>query len=121
MTDPLERMAKWAEGQEHFLAFLLAMYAQSEGLDDASLAAALGCCPEDLVMVRLCRAPRLDRQGFRDDVARIADRFDLDPKRLSVAVKRGRVLACLQDGPSGHGGFLMAARDDEDDPPPEAP
>ena len=58
MTSPLDRMAQRAEADPFFLASLLALYAGSEQLDDAGLAAALGCPVETLTDVRLCRAPR---------------------------------------------------------------
>jgi hypothetical protein len=119
MADPLEVLAARAEGEAFFLAPLLAAYARSEALDHAALAAALGCPPGELAMLRLCRAPRAEPQEFRDDITRIAERFGLDPDRLAAAVKRGRVVLRLRAAQSGAGGgFLMAARDPE---PPEEP
>jgi hypothetical protein len=121
MTDPLEGLASRAEGESFFLAPVLAAYAQSEGLDDAGLAAALGCPPGELAMLRLCRAPRTERREFWDDVTRIAERFGIGPDRLAEAVKRGRVVLRLRAAdPGSGGGFLMAARDPEP-PPPEPP
>jgi hypothetical protein len=117
MADPLDALAARAEGEDFFLAPLLAGYARSEGLDDAGLAAALGCPPTELARLRLCRAPRTDPREFRDDVARIAERFGIEPRRLAEAVKRGRVVRRFQGaGPAG-GAFLMAARDREPEPP----
>ena len=122
MTDSLESLAARAAGEPFFLASLLAAYARSEGLDDAGLAAALGCPPGELTMLRLCRAPDTESPDFWDDVTRIAERFGIDPDRLAHVVKRGRVVGRLPT--AGPGGFLMAARDAEpppDEPPPEAP
>jgi hypothetical protein len=120
MTDPLEALAARAEGEPFFLASVLAGYARSEGLDDAGLAAALGCPVGELVMVRLCRAPRADPGEFREDVACIAERFGLDPRRLAEVVKRGRVVLRLQAAGPGRD-LLTAARDHEAEPPPEPP
>jgi hypothetical protein len=119
MTDPLEALAQRAERESFFLASALTAYAQSEGLDDAGLADALGCPRGELTMVRLCRAPRSDAPGFWEDVTVIAGRFGADPQRLAEAVKRGRVVLRLRAAEPG--GFLAAARDHEPDPPPEAP
>jgi hypothetical protein len=119
MADPLEALAKRAEGEPFFLAALLAGYACSEKLDDAGLAAALGCALGDLPMLRLCRAPRTDATEFRDDIARVAERFGLDPRRLAEVIKRGRVVCRLQEAAPGSGA-LLAARD-HDEPPPEVP
>jgi hypothetical protein len=116
MSEDLKALAARAEDEPFFLAALLAAYAHSEGLDDAGLAAALGCPVGELNMVRLCRAPRPGFAEFREDVVRIADRFGLDPLRLAEAVKRGRVVTALRSAEAATEGFLMAARDREDPP-----
>ncbi|HKI35490.1 MAG TPA: hypothetical protein VKA46_26780 [Gemmataceae bacterium] len=123
MADPLEALAARAQDDPFFLASLLAAYARSERLDDAGLAAALGCPTGDLAMLRLCRAPRTEPREFSEDVARISERFGLDSQRLAEAVKRGRVLRRFEAPKPAQGGFLMAARDHEPPPdqPPEAP
>jgi hypothetical protein len=119
MADPLEALAARAEREPFFLASLLAAYARSEGLDDAGLAAALGCRTEDLVMVRLCRAPRTEPSEFWEDVECVAGRFGLDAERLAEAVKRGRVLERLRAAQTPEEGHLRAARDREPEPPEE--
>jgi hypothetical protein len=119
MADPLDWLAKRAEQEPFFLASVLAAYAHSEGLDDAGLSAALGCPLRELTMVRLCRAPRTEPPEFWEDVTAVAERFGMDPMRLAVAVKRGRVLLRLRE--AAPGGFLAAARDHEPEPPPEEP
>ena len=120
MADPLEALAARAEREPFFLAWLLAAYARSEGLDDPGLADALGCPVGELTMLRLCRAPRPEAGEFWDDVTRIAGRAGIDPRRLAEAVKRGRVVRRLQAAGPSAGGSLMAARDREPEPP-EAP
>jgi hypothetical protein len=121
MPDPLEALAARATGEPFFLAWVLAAYASSEGLDDAGLAAALGCPTQELVMLRLCRAPRAEPQEFWDDVTRVAERFGLDPVRLAEVVKRGRVVRTFQQASPGVGGSLLAARDRAGEPPPGQP
>jgi hypothetical protein len=118
MPDPLEALAARAANEPFFLAGVLAAYAHSEGLDDAGLAAALGCPVKELVMLRLCRAPRTDRQEFWDDITAIAERFGLHRDRLAEVVKRGRVVLRFQE--AGQGRSLMAARDREDEPPEDS-
>jgi hypothetical protein len=120
MAEPLEALAKRVESEPFFLASVLAAYARSEALDDAGLAAALGCRAEDLVMVRLCRAPRTAADEFWEDVTRVAEHFDMEPQRLAEAVKRGQVVQRLQAGEPSGARFLAAARD-HDEPPPEGP
>ncbi|HXG11753.1 MAG TPA: hypothetical protein VNK04_18505 [Gemmataceae bacterium] len=123
MADPLERLAARVASEPFFLAAVLAAYAQSEGLDDAGLAAVLGCPVGELVMVRLCRAPRDEPSAFWEDVTCIAERFGMEPQRLAEVVKRGRVILRLRAAPAADH-FLSAARDREVEPPdqpPEAP
>jgi hypothetical protein len=121
MADPLQTLAARAEGEPFFLAAVLAAHAQSEGLDDAGMAAALGGREADLTMVRLCRAPRTEPTEFWEDVEAIAGRFGLDARRLAEAVKRGRVVLRLRGARPADGGGLMAARDRGPDDPPEGP
>jgi hypothetical protein len=116
MADPLEPLARRAEDEPFFLASVLAAFARSEGLNDPGLAAHLGCRVGDLVMVRLCRAPSSEPGDFREDVEAIAERFGLDAGRLAEAVKRGRVVARLQQA-RPDGGSLLAARDREQQGP----
>lgn len=129
MTDPrlLRRAAERAVERRFFLGSALLPYARAEGLDDAGLAGRLGCAPDALPALLLCRRP--DRKGgqFRMDVERIADRFGLDAARLAQVIRLADALeafaATASDAP---GGLLAAARDRDDDadrpesaPPPD--
>jgi hypothetical protein len=116
MNDPVEMMARHAADRPFFLAWLLSAYAQSEGLDDAGLAKALGCSPQTLTMLRLCRAPRTDAAEFREDVRCIAERFAIEPMALAEAVKRGRVVRGMRAA-AAEAATLMAARDREEGQP----
>jgi hypothetical protein len=120
MSGALDALATRVEGDPFFLAALLSIYANSEGLDDAALAGALGCRSEELTGLRLCRAPRAAPEGFRADVARIAEHFGLDEGRLIGVVRRGQALQALAAAPAGTRGVLLAARDAEA-PGKEAP
>ncbi len=117
MSEVLNHLAARVATDPLFLAHPLAEFARSEGLDDAGLAAALGCRPTDLTRLRLCRAPRPDQ--FRADATAVAERFGLDPAVLAAAVRRGESLARLRAAARGsaEAGFLLAARDDDRDPP----
>jgi len=123
MTDPLKELAGRARGEPFFLGYFLAAYARSENLDDAGLAAHLGCPQGELPLLQLCRSPRLEPEELGEDVGRIADRFGIDPRTLAEAVKRGRVVVRLQAARAEDQAPLMAARDPEETPPqpPETP
>ena len=120
MSDALRHLAARVETDPFFFAHPLAEYARSERLDDSALAARLGCRLEDLTPLRLCRAPRPDPDGFRDDLTRVASRFGIDPGVLAVAVRHGQGLATLRATARADTtpGTLLAARDD---PPPAEP
>lgn len=120
MSDPLARLARRLEDDPRFLGSVLAEYARSEGLDDDGLARALGCRPEALTELRLCRAPRPEPADFREDVGHLAGRFALDAAGLTRVVRRGEALRRLRDGAAGPAGFLMAARDRPEEPPAPA-
>ena len=121
MAEPLETLAARVADEPFFFAGLLGAYALSEGLDDAGLAAALGCPLTELNMLRLCRATRTDSEEFWDDIACIAERFGLEPQRLADVAKRGRVVLRFQQADLNTRGSLLAARDRESEPPETSP
>lgn len=95
---------------------MLAAYSESEQLDEGGLAAALGCRPADLTLLRLCRAPHEDPVRFDDDIRDIAKRFSLGEDGLTDIVRQGQaILRFRQARPDGRG-VRQAARDQEPDP-----
>jgi hypothetical protein len=123
MSDALEHMANRAAGDPFFLACPLAEYARSERLDDAGLAARLGCRVEDLTRLRLCRAPRPEPAEFKADVTAVAQAFGIDPAKLAEAVRHGEGLVRLRESAraAGEPGHILAARDDDREEPPGEP
>jgi len=116
----LEHMVARIANDPLFLACALAEFARSRSLDDAGLAAALGCPLDQLTRLKLCGAPRADH--FNNDVAAIAGRFGIDPEALAEVVTLGQSVARLRASKSAEAvpGFLLAARDDDRaQPPPE--
>jgi hypothetical protein len=112
MANPLDEMAERSRHERFFFGCLLEQYAVVEGLDDAALAANLGCTVDDLRGLRLCRAPRDDRAGLREDIGRVAAALGLNEGKLTRVVVRARATAMLR----GKGGSLRAARDRDEDP-----
>ncbi len=113
-TDPVAFVAERAATRSAFLAFALARYAAAEQLDDAALAERLGCEPDVLAHVRLCRMPPADRDGFRAAIARISETFGVASGPLGDAVRLGHALAELIDSPgesAAEVSYLLAARD----------
>lgn len=113
MSESVARLAGRVAVDPFFLAFALAEYAAINALDDAALAARLGATADILPHVRLCRTPRADPDGFRDDVARIAGKFGLVRDVLADAVRHGQVVASQRAAGEGvtAAGFILAARD----------
>ena len=115
MNPYMAHLAERVAGAPDFLACALAEYARSERLDDAALAARLGCSVETLTHLRLCRMPRGEAPLFWQDVERIAERFSVNAEALAEIARRGQCLMNLCKIESGQGqepGFLLAARDD---------
>jgi len=108
---PLERVARRLSADAFFLGFRLAEYSRVHELDDAALAARLGCEAALLPTIRLCRAPRTDASGFREDVLCVAKRFGLNPRALAEASKHGLATPRHENAPTDSAGVLLAARD----------
>ena len=117
MGNPLGKLADRASDDAFFLGAALATYAASADLDDAGLAAELGCPVRTLTMLRLCRRPHPEPPAFGRDIARIAARFGLDATALAMAVRRADALDALRQGAARSGGTLIAARDRAKDEP----
>lgn len=117
MSDRLERFARRLRSDPYFLASALEDYAGSERLDRAGLAAALGCEPNQLGPLGLCRRPSPDAGSFADDVRRIAQRFNLPEERLAEVVRRSEALMALREADIED--VVAAARDRAALPTPE--
>lgn len=113
MSESVARLANRVAIDPFFLAFGLAEYAAAEGLDDPQLAAALGTTPDVLPHVRLCRTPRADPDGFREDVGRIAAKFGLNRDALATVARHGQVVAAMRAEAAApeSAGSVLAARD----------
>jgi hypothetical protein len=89
MSEPLDALAARAAADPFFLGAVLATYQRRPALDDAALAALLGCAPAALAELRLCRRPGAAAPGrtAAEDLAEIAGRFGLNAAAL------GRIVA----------------------------
>jgi Tol biopolymer transport system component len=75
--------------------------------------------PLAVTMLRLCRSPRPDPDGFRADVERAAGRFGADAGKLAAVVRQVEGVIRLREAGrvTAEAGFFLAARDG--DPPGE--
>ena len=112
MTRHLEGLVRRFEGDSFFLAHALKLYAQSEDLDTSGLANRMGCSPETLTMLALCRDPRTDSERFHRDIHLIASRFEIQPDCLAEVVRRGQAISRAREMQTIQG-TLLAARDAE--------
>jgi hypothetical protein len=114
MNESVARLANRAAIDPHFLAFSLTEFAIAEKLDEAGLAVVLGTTADMLPHIRLCRVPRTDADGFREDVDRIAEKFGLNRDALAAVARHGQVVAAMRAADAAdptEAGFLLAARD----------
>ena len=116
MSERLDYLARRVGADRFFLASALAEYARGMELDDAALCDLLGCTAATLTSLRLCRRPGGEAAEFRDDVARLADRFGLDRTTLAQIVRWADAMAGLRAASARDDrGTLLAARNRTDD------
>jgi hypothetical protein len=90
------------------------------------LAAYLGCAPEELPKLALCRVPHATTPRFREDVERIAAYVHADSSRLVQLLREVAATTALQSAPHVRSTdrrpeFLLAARDRLEAEPSTAP
>ena len=109
-----ERLAQRAEVQPFFMADALASFRALEGLDDAALAAWLGCPLEALPHIALCRRPDPASPRFRAEVEQIAAHTGAGALALVRLLRRVGAAGALRGAVAEQGaeyGLLAAARD----------
>lgn len=118
MDDMVIRAARRAGVDPFFLAFALKQYAEEQQMDEPALTAALGATPDTLAHARLCKMPRTDPAGLKEDVDRIAAKFGLNRGVLLLAARCGQVAAvhraAVEQGVPEDAAPMLAARDRED-------
>jgi len=113
-TSWLGHAAERARNEPWTLGWLLSRCCELEDISDDDIATELGCTPDTLHWIYLCRAP--SQAHFSDDIGLIAQRFGLEPTRLAALIRRVDAVAALA-APCHDASdtvLLMAARDRED-------
>ncbi len=105
----LARVAARLAGNDFFLAAALEGYRVEHGLSEAELAAHLGCPPEQLTRLALCRQPDDGSPSFREEVEQVAHFSGADPVKLGVLLREVAAIQALRAGEDG--AALLAARD----------
>jgi hypothetical protein len=88
MSDALNHLVARMAADPFFLASALARYQRQHGIHDAALAAMLGCAPDVLTHLRLCRRPGAaePHRTTAEDVAEIARRFSINAAALQRVI-----------------------------------
>ncbi len=112
MNSRIDRLARRVEDDEYFLASALGTFARSENMDETGLASLLGCTVGAMSALRLCRRPHPDPARFREDIDRIAARFNVNADKLAEVVRRSDALLAMRRwADTATSGLMMAARD----------
>jgi len=117
-----DRLLAWAarraRERESLMASALASYQRLHQLDDAGLAAWLGCSVPALADLALCLRPAGEAMSFRPDVERIAAHTGASSGRLARLLRETDTVTALRAAPGepqADQGVLKAARDRRDD------
>ena len=99
------KLSQLASIDPFYLGWYLASYAEMMSVDIVDVADELGCLPEMINVMSLCRAPRAEPPHFREDIEAVANRFQVRADRLANLVRQVQV--------ASDQGILLAARDRE--------
>lgn len=102
-NDMLLKISRLASNDPFYLGWYLGRYSEMSGMSMAELGRELGCLPETVNSISLCRAPRSEPPHFRSDIERVADRFQVRADRLMTVVRYVQV--------ESDESILLAARD----------
>lgn len=105
----LQRVAARARTRPEFMARVLAVYLDMEGMTQTRLREHLGMSENDWPRFELCLRPRME--AFLKDVTQIADEFGIDRGVLAAVIRRVDAVEVIhrREKP-GQAGTLLAAR-----------
>ena len=107
------KLSLLASRDPFYLGWYFAIYAEMMSVDIANVASELGCLPEVMNTMSLCRAPRTDPPYFREDIEAVANGFQVRADRLANLVRQVQV--------TSDQGMLLAARDRDPSSSEDAP
>lgn len=126
-TKLLLALSRRLQGDPRFMAHVLSVYSEQEGLGEDDLARELDSPPELLVRLALCKRPDADSVDFAEQVQRLSDYTLIDEDLLTRIIRQVDSLAALAEYPGVLGpeasteapvnlgsGVLAAARDREE-------
>jgi hypothetical protein len=115
-TEALRRLVERTRQDAFFVGRPLAIYQKLHGLDDHQLAQWLECSKDNLTRLALCRLPDDKKDGYQQNVRKIAVFAPCNPDRLVQLLREVASWEALQeDSQELAGGFLLAARDRKPD------
>lgn len=101
--ETLSKISSLASRDAFYLGWHLARYSEMKGMSKAEVSEELGCLPETIDSIALCRAPRAEPPHFRNDIERVAEKFQIRADRL---MNIARYVEIASDE-----SMLLAARD----------
>ena len=111
-AEALSRLVERTRRDAFFVGRALAVYQKLHGLDDQHMAQWMECSEDDLARLALCRLPDDKKDGFQQDVRKIAAFAACNPDRLVQVLREAASWDALQEGGQElTNGFLLAARD----------
>ncbi len=102
-SETLLKISSLASRDAFYLGWHLARYSEMKGMSMAEVSEELGCLPETISSISLCRAPRAEPPRFQNDIERVAERFQVRADRLMRIVRYAQV--------ASEESTLLAARD----------
>jgi hypothetical protein len=111
-AEALHRLVERSRQDAFFVGRALAVYQKLHNLDDQQMAQWLECSEDDLKRLALCRLPDDKKDGFQQEVRKVAAFAACNPDRLVQLLREAASWDAFQgDHQEQTDSFLLAARD----------
>lgn len=122
-SDSIARFVSRTKDDPLFVGHSLRAFAAARDLDEAHIAAFLGCGQGAISRLAMCRQPSVNEETYQQDIEQIAAFVGCDSSRLQQLLRETMGISVLRESTASvrDNVTLLAARDRQDEPDGDEP